>query len=178
MSERLASTGVGRGSSGQRTDGPRRCRPRAAHARRPRSRGSARGGRDRRRRRSLRRGDAVRIGRQHVRDGVATISTEKTGMTVTIPILPALQEILQAGPSSDLAFICGERGQPLIPRCLQCSWRQEERARCPQDRCDQGGEQRRYRCRARSHLRLGRWPYGLALHPRGRSGAAGKGCHG
>jgi integrase len=61
----------------------------------------------------LRRGDAVRIGRQHVRDGVATISTEKTGMTVTIPILPALQQILQAGPCSDLAFICGGRWQPL-----------------------------------------------------------------
>jgi hypothetical protein len=36
----------------------------------------------------LRRGDAVRA--QHVRDGVATIRTEKTGITVTIPILSAL----------------------------------------------------------------------------------------
>lgn len=40
----------------------------------------------------LRRGDAVRLGRQHVRDGVATIRTEKTGVTVTIPILPVLDE--------------------------------------------------------------------------------------
>lgn len=62
----------------------------------------------------LRRGDAVRLGRQHVRDGVATLRTEKTGITVTIPILPALDEILRAGPCADLAFICGENGRPLV----------------------------------------------------------------
>ena len=41
----------------------------------------------------LRRGDAVRLGRQHVRDGIATIKTEKSGGTieVTLPILPVLQ---------------------------------------------------------------------------------------
>ena len=38
----------------------------------------------------LRRGDAVVIGRQHVRDGVATLRTEKSQgqITVTLPILP------------------------------------------------------------------------------------------
>lgn len=63
----------------------------------------------------LRRGDAVRIGKQHVRDGVATLKTEKSRFTteVTIPILTTLQTTLDAGPTSDLAFICGERGQPL-----------------------------------------------------------------
>jgi integrase len=61
----------------------------------------------------LRRGDAVRLGREHVRDGVATIRTEKTDMTVAIPILSALDEVLQAGPRADLAFICGENGRPL-----------------------------------------------------------------
>lgn len=61
----------------------------------------------------LRRGDAVRLGRQHVRDGVVTLRTEKTGIMVTIPILPALDEILRAGPRGDLAFICGESGRPL-----------------------------------------------------------------
>src|SRR5262245_15221716 len=30
-----------------------------------------------------------------------------------IPILPTLDEILQAGPCADLAFICGENGRPL-----------------------------------------------------------------
>lgn len=63
----------------------------------------------------LRRGDAVRIGRQHVRDGVAMLRTEKSGgaVTVALPILPALQAALDAGPTGDLTFICGERGQPL-----------------------------------------------------------------
>jgi integrase len=61
----------------------------------------------------LRRGDAVRLGRQHVRDGVATLRTEKTGVTVTIPILPVLEEILQAGPCADLAFVCGKNRGPL-----------------------------------------------------------------
>jgi integrase len=60
----------------------------------------------------LRRGDAVQLGRQHVRDGVATLRTEKTGITVTIPILPALATTLAAGPCGELAFICGEAGRP------------------------------------------------------------------
>jgi integrase len=63
----------------------------------------------------LRRGDAVRLGRQHVRDGVAQVKTEKSGFTVevTLPILPVLAATLTAGPCGDLAFICGERGEPL-----------------------------------------------------------------
>jgi integrase len=63
----------------------------------------------------LRRGDAVRFGRQHVRDGVGTVKTEKSGFTVTVtlPILPVLAETLDAGPCGDLTFIAGERGQPL-----------------------------------------------------------------
>ena len=63
----------------------------------------------------LRRGDVVRLGRQHVRDGVATLKTEKSGFTieVSLPILPVLQATLDAGPCGDLAFICGERGEPL-----------------------------------------------------------------
>lgn len=63
----------------------------------------------------LRRGDAVRFGRQHVRDGIGSIRTEKSGFTVevTLPILPALAATLSAGPCGDLTFIAGERGQPL-----------------------------------------------------------------
>ena len=61
----------------------------------------------------LRRGDAV-IGRQHVRNGVATLRTEKSQreITVTLPILPILQRTLDAGPIGELAFICGKRGKP------------------------------------------------------------------
>jgi integrase len=61
----------------------------------------------------LRRGDAVRFGRQHVRNGVGTIKTEKTDTEVTLPILPVLAETLKVGPCGDLTFIAGESGRPL-----------------------------------------------------------------
>ena len=63
----------------------------------------------------LRRGDAVTLGRQHVRDGIATLRTEKSQgeMIVSIPILPILQCTLDAGPTGELAFICGNNGKPL-----------------------------------------------------------------
>ena len=63
----------------------------------------------------LRRGDVVRFGRQHVRDGVGTIKTEKSGfiVTVTLPILPVLADTLAAGPCGDLTYIVGEGGKPL-----------------------------------------------------------------
>jgi len=61
----------------------------------------------------LRRGDAVRFGRQHIRDGIGTIKTEKTDTEVTLPILPVLEATLHVGPCGDLAFICGENGRPL-----------------------------------------------------------------
>lgn len=64
----------------------------------------------------LRRGDAVTLGRQHIRDGVATLRTEKSQgiVTVTLPILPVLATTLAAGPCGDLAFICGAAGKPLV----------------------------------------------------------------
>ena len=62
----------------------------------------------------FRRGDAVKLGRQHVRQGVATLRTEKSQgeIIVSIPILPILQRTLDAGPTGELAFICGSRGKP------------------------------------------------------------------
>jgi integrase len=64
----------------------------------------------------LRRGDAVRIGRQHISsDGFLSIRTEKSGqkVEVSIPILPVLAATLKAGPTGDLAFICGATKKPL-----------------------------------------------------------------
>src|SRR5262245_13736903 len=60
-------------------------------------------------------GDAVTLGRQHVRDGIATLRTEKSQgkMIVSVPILPILQRTLDAGPTGELAFICGKNGKPL-----------------------------------------------------------------
>lgn len=64
-----------------------------------------------------RRGDAVTHGKQHVRNGVLTFITEKgrekERIEVTRHIEPELATALAEGPCGDLAFICGERGQPL-----------------------------------------------------------------
>jgi integrase len=60
----------------------------------------------------LRRGDAVRLGRQHVKSGVATIRTEKTGEVVSMPLLPPLQASIEATPTGDLTFIAGIKGKP------------------------------------------------------------------
>jgi integrase len=78
----------------------------------------------------LRRGDAVKLGRQHVRDGVGTIRTEKGqgAVTITIPILPALAATLAAGPCGELAFICGEGGQPLAKESFGNAFRKACRA--------------------------------------------------
>ena len=61
----------------------------------------------------LRRGDAVRIGRQHVSDGLISIKTEKTGELVVIPILPPLTVSIDACPPSGLSFIETDDGRPM-----------------------------------------------------------------
>ena len=72
----------------------------------------------------LRRGDAVRLGRPHVRDGIASIKTEKTGTLVVIPILPVLAKTLAAGPCGDLTFIAGVGGGPLTKASFSVFFRQ------------------------------------------------------
>jgi integrase len=71
----------------------------------------------------LRRGDAVRLGRQHFRNGVGTIKTEKTGTEVTLTILPVLARTLEAGPCGDLTFIAGEHGRPLVKKAFGNAFR-------------------------------------------------------
>ena len=66
----------------------------------------------------LRRGDAAKLGRQHIRNGVIEIDTEKTGMRVTIPVLPVLQATLDAGPIGELAIIATRDGQPMTKESL------------------------------------------------------------
>ncbi len=61
----------------------------------------------------LRRGDAVMLGRQHVRDGLITIKTEKTGEIVKIPMVDALRKSVEASATGDLCFIATTAGQPM-----------------------------------------------------------------
>lgn len=78
----------------------------------------------------LRRGDAVKLGWQHVRNGVATIRTEKSqrDIAVTIPILPALSATLLVGPCGDKTFIAGESGKPLTKESFGNMFREACRA--------------------------------------------------
>ena len=71
---------------------------------------------------------AVRIGKQHVRDGVTTLQTEKTDTPVDVTILPPLEAALQAGPTGDLAFICGADGEPLTKEAFGNAFRDVCRA--------------------------------------------------
>jgi integrase len=66
----------------------------------------------------LRRGDAARLGKQHIRNGVITIDAEKTGTRVTIPVLPELEQTIAAGPTGELAIISSKRGQPIRKEVL------------------------------------------------------------
>jgi integrase len=61
----------------------------------------------------LRRGDVVRYGRQHVRNGIGKMRLEKGGdqVEVTLPILPVLADTLAVGPCGDLTFIVGKQGK-------------------------------------------------------------------
>ena len=74
----------------------------------------------------LRRGDAVRYGRQHVHKGVGRIKTEKSGGTVVavVPVLPVLAKTLDAGPCGDLTFIVGANGQPMTKESFGNAFRE------------------------------------------------------
>lgn len=58
----------------------------------------------------LRRSDAVRLGRQHVRNGELTIKTDKTGEIVALPLLAPVVASIKAAPTGDLTFIVTARG--------------------------------------------------------------------
>lgn len=62
-----------------------------------------------------RRGNAVTVGKQHVKDGVIYLRTEKKGCSteVPIPLHPTLAATREARPTGVLHFIRGESGKPL-----------------------------------------------------------------
>lgn len=80
----------------------------------------------------LRRGDAARVGRQHVRDGVIEIKAEKTGEDLFIPVLPPLAASIAAAPTGDLTFIVGADGKPFVKESFGNWFRDACRAaKCP-----------------------------------------------
>jgi integrase len=59
-----------------------------------------------------RRGDVVRMGRQHIRNGLIEVKQQKTGTKLAIPIHPDLQAVLDATPSGHLTFLTTAFGKP------------------------------------------------------------------
>ena len=58
-----------------------------------------------------RRGDVIRMGRQHLRDGVLSVRQEKTGTSLSIPVHSELQAILDATPSKHLTLLTIKTGK-------------------------------------------------------------------
>jgi len=59
-----------------------------------------------------RRSDIVRMGRQHVKDGVLTVRQKKTGTTLKIPVHADLKTALDAMPSNHMTFLTTSSGKP------------------------------------------------------------------
>jgi integrase len=56
--------------------------------------------------------DVVRMGRQHVREGVLSLQRQKTKVPFDVPVMPALQQAIDAMPSTDhLAFLVTAQGK-------------------------------------------------------------------
>lgn len=77
-----------------------------------------------------RRGDVVRMGRQHIRDGWITVTQQKTGKRIEIPIFAELQRILDAASTGDLTFLVTSFGKPFTSNGFGNWFR---------DRCDEAG---------------------------------------
>jgi integrase len=84
-----------------------------------------------------RRGDVIRMGRQHLRDcqdehlrahgvrNVLPLRQQKTGTPVAVPVLPELQAIIDATPSEHLTFIVNAWGKPFTPGAFS-NWFREQ----------------------------------------------------
>jgi integrase len=57
-----------------------------------------------------RRGDVVRMGKQHIRNGMLSVRQNKTGATLEIPVHSELQKIVDATPGDHLTFLTTSTG--------------------------------------------------------------------
>ena len=84
----------------------------------------------------LRRSDVIHAGKQHVKDGVLSMRTQKTGAWVHIPIFAKLQDAIDATTTGDLAFLVTESGKPFSSAASFGNWfaKQCKEAKLP-DEC-------------------------------------------
>ena len=78
----------------------------------------------------LRRGDAVRMGPQHVHGGVLMVTQGKTGGALRIPMHTDLMAIISATPSNNMAFLVTAFGKPFTAAGFGAWFRK---------RCDEAG---------------------------------------
>jgi integrase len=62
-----------------------------------------------------RRGDVIRLGRQHMRDEILRVRQEKTGADLSIPVHPDLAEILARSAVGNMTFLTTRNGRPFAP---------------------------------------------------------------
>jgi integrase len=75
--------------------------------------------------------DVVRMGRQHVRRGTMSLRRQKTKVAFDVPVMPALQEAIDAMPPGDhLTFLVTAHGKPFTAAGFGNWFR---------DRCDEAG---------------------------------------
>src|SRR5262245_1276185 len=77
-----------------------------------------------------RRSDMIRMGVQHIRNGVLHVKQEKTGAELIIPVHPALITIIAAAPRDHLTFVTTRHGKPFQGSAFS-RWFREE--------CDEAG---------------------------------------
>lgn len=62
-----------------------------------------------------RRGDVVRMGRQHIRGDMIAVRQHKTGTFLEIPIHPDLAQILETAPKDNMTLLLSDAGPPYRP---------------------------------------------------------------
>jgi len=70
-----------------------------------------------------RRGDVIRMGRQHLRDGMLSVRQEKTNAVLDIPVHAALMQAIDAIPREHLTFLTTRRGEPFRPTSFSAWFR-------------------------------------------------------
>ena len=67
----------------------------------------------------LRRGDAARPCRQHIRSGIIQLPAVITGTAASIPALPELHSVIEACPTSDLAVVATHSGRAFTKEAFE-----------------------------------------------------------
>jgi integrase len=70
----------------------------------------------------LRRNDAYQVGLQHIKDGEIHIKTQKEGVWVYLPILPPLQDSINAAQTGNLTLMTTHTGQPFKTNKTYGEW--------------------------------------------------------